>query len=551
MRGFVLLLLFGYAARRASAGLHFPPQQLKVQQLSDAIIALQSSQWCVSIPRNPSTDWFQGVSATWTKAESDFCGGGNRSRYEGKLVDFAHIDDACGLFGSIAHRAADASNLAEKNGCVAVIEVQQGKKKRVPGNDYYAYEGAGFSRIVPYLRCSRIGEPQEPGGFVRDDGLDRIKLDLYDVVVNVTRDPNEFVPFFDNWFYHVWFRGWGLIYLATAFMAAKGLSDRLRDKVSVARIPEAILTVESASMTILGCMCFFGAGWADQTFGWPPALHLSWFQMLSGLIMCTSLLSGIFFADVAAGIIKVNSGQTQSFWRRKKHLIFCISGICVILDGVNAYAIVTWVPKVDMICAGINVLLQLVVGVTFAITSSKFIKVTSSAVRADTSRQVMKDDNMRGKYNQIVRLSKLLALSSAGMLAYVICVPFVAMSGSVIYGVYSALGWGLIWGLLTVVRWITSIAQILMSVPPPTTKKKKKKACASVCTDTGSSLAASSCSSSASLSSAESASLSLGSTASGSSNEGSASMVASSTTDDNGSSDMTLSSASDQTSDAA
>lgn len=72
-------------------------------------------------------------------------------------------------------------------------------------------------------------------------------------------------------------------------------------------------------------------------------------------------------------------------------------------------------------------------------------------------------------------MSKLVFISSLGMLAYFMVMPYVMISGNLVAGIWEPAGSTAFWAILVVVRWIPSAAQIEMSKKEGTKKKKKMK----------------------------------------------------------------------------
>lgn len=230
----------------------------------------------------------------------------NVSRYSSITSLFPDIKRACSSYApaATADRLQWAYDLSVANGCATMIDLYQlsNERKKIPGGVTYVM--AGISKEIPIFECSWLGEL--PTGYANDVILsDRMH---FNATATLEVDQNPWLPYFDSVFYQLYFRGWGVFYVLFATFTAKSLRERMK-KPSKDYVPELLLFVETIRCSILGLHFVFGSLFADGSY--PTALHLGLISQLGGMSMSSSLLSGIFFAEIAGASTSV---KKANFW---------------------------------------------------------------------------------------------------------------------------------------------------------------------------------------------------------------------------------------------
>merc|ERR1712146_237429 len=93
-----------------------------------------------------------------------------------------------------------------------------------------------------------------------------------------------------------------------------------------------------------------------------------------------------------------------------------------------------------------------------------FLRTIQAGIDLGTSDK--SESNRKAKeriVNKVKRLSFYLLMSAIGIFIYLLEVPFMAFSGSLLTGMWQPYGWCLVWGLMTPVRFLPSFCQVQMA----------------------------------------------------------------------------------------
>lgn len=457
-----------------------PPVAATLEFVRPASIAGIESPLCVARSA-AANQTFTAIEAQFVKPDTRICHPSTASAYNGTIVATRHLEAVCGVGGRLASRRLAVYELAEAAQLACLVELLEAgnERNRVSGTNVFMYESVGIGNRVPYVQCdfalqapSSTGEPL-PAFYLNEVVFSNDEL----ILAKVTLDHNPWIDLFESALYIAAFRTIGALYLFTGMLSAKWAKQRWAAP-STGHVPEILLTMEAVFMTVLGIHLILG-GQCQSTL-YPLDLHLAGFNFLTGSGCATSLLAGIYFKDIADSCSKMRTTAAGGweFWKRNSMRVGVGIIICMCLDIFSAIGGIYFIDGIEKSIAGVNALLNLCLSIAFVRMSWTFIFGVMMKTAKDSKRRSSKVSGKAANLSRIAtRMARLLFISAfAKLLLTLGLMPIMALSGTVITGFWDPkLGWPTTWIGMAVLRWVSSMCQVLMSAPKDRNKQSDQK----------------------------------------------------------------------------
>lgn len=430
-------------------------------------------------PRNATSN---GINLTFVS--ENFCEPGNypANEYAGVAVEVSQVTGMCPKAQGVPAFTAmvEIYRLALLNNVSVVIGFQDSfdSQLKVPGHPLNLYTQSPLDDRIPWISCTFLSGMQvdyakkkkRVWGSLWHNITSESQSSSRSMVVKFAMDDNVWVAMYDSPLYFIFLRLFGLFNLYSTVLAWGFLSahrKKTKKRLGVT-MPQMILYTETFANLFITIHVLWGSFMGDSTYPW--WMSQGFITQLAGFGLATTVISGLYFKRMKIKMKNMqNTGGMADFAAETKSSLWLYVIFCVLSDVMAAATIMS--PGLNEIMGNfmstialLNTLIMCGLFFWYVYQTRSFLRVSMKTLKMGQSNSTMTSNSTR-MLTALTRKASWLFKSTWGMGVYFCLGVALGLSGHVIYGLWSPLGWALIGFFTTWQRWWTSFCQIMMVSP--------------------------------------------------------------------------------------